>query len=315
MDNRDAELQMLREKFLRKAKIEAMLKNLEIQLAGYREEESRLSKISAKEHADVDRLEGRSLAVLFYASMNRKGEKLDREKVEAYIAAVKHDTAAQQLRDAEAEDASLREEFADFDGVEEAYDQAFERKAEAIRRNDPEHAAALGRIEERLGFITAQEKEIDEAFVVGKTALTQIEVIARELDSAEGWGTWDLLGGGMLSDIEKHAHLDEAQERVGELQSTLRRYRTELSDVTVHADIQAQVEGFLRFADYFFDGLFADWAVLDSIHTSQGQLSSTRSQVETVQRRLEELRRAEAAETKGLEAERSDIVLGTREAP
>lgn len=70
----------------------------------------------------------------------------------------------------------------------------------------------------------------------------------------------------MLSDMVKHSHLDEAQQRVKYLQVQLRRFKTELTDVTIHADIQVSIDGFLRFADYFFDGLFADWAVLDKIN-------------------------------------------------
>jgi len=38
--------------------------------------------------------------------------------------------------------------------------------------------------------------------------------------------------------------------------------------------MQVNVDGFLRFADYFFDGLFADWAVLDRINQSQEQYIS-----------------------------------------
>jgi hypothetical protein len=42
------------------------------------------------------------------------------------------------------------------------------------------------------------------------------------------------------------------------------------------------VEGFLRFADFFFDGLFSSWAVLDQISTTQAQIQRTQTQIETV---------------------------------
>ena len=35
-------------------------------------------------------------------------------------------------------------------------------------------------------------------------------------------------------------------------------------------------------ADYFFDGIFADWAVLDRIRQSQEQVQRTRSQISGV---------------------------------
>lgn len=67
----------------------------------------------------------------------------------------------------------------------------------------------------------------------------------------------------------------------------LRRFKTELTDVSIDAEMQVKMDGFLRFADYFFDGLFADWAVMDHIENSQKQVSQTRRQVEEVLASLE----------------------------
>lgn len=56
--------------------------------------------------------------------------------------------------------------------------------------------------------------------------------------------------------------------------------------------MQVNVDGFLRFADYFFDGLFADWAVLDKISQSQSQVQNTKSQIERVLSRLNSMMQA-----------------------
>ena len=56
--------------------------------------------------------------------------------------------------------------------------------------------------------------------------------------------------------------------------------------------MQVNVDGFLRFADYFFDGLFTDWTVLGKIHQSQEQVRSTRNQIEAVLSRLTGMQRA-----------------------
>ena len=122
-------------------------------------------------------------------------------------------------------------------------------------------------------------EEKKEALDAGQDALTTADQIAASLDSAEGWGTWDLLGGGLVADLAKHGHLDDAQASVEYLQSQLRRFKTELADVTIAADFQVNIDGFLRVADYLFDGIFADWAVLDQIHASQEQVQNTRDQI------------------------------------
>lgn len=75
----------------------------------------------------------------------------------------------------------------------------------------------------------------------------------------------------------------------------LRRFKTELADVTLHADMQVTIEGFLKFADFFFDGLFVDWEILDQIKQSKKQLMQTESQIETMIQRLESM--ATEAET------------------
>lgn len=309
MKDHDPELAALREKLARKAKLEAMTASLHAQLAKLRAEEQRLDHVRRKEQSEVERLEKASLASFFYALAGKKEEKLDRETAEAYAATLKHSAARRQAEAAVQELRALKEELSGLAGVEAHYERAFAAKAEAVKAVDPAHGAEICRIEEQLGRITAQDREIDEAITAGGAALAQISVIEGELDSAESWGTWDLLGGGLIADLAKHSHLDSAQAQVDRLQGLLGRYRTELADVAVAAEVQAQIDGFLRFADYFFDGLFADWAVLKRIRGSQEQISSVRSQVENVQRTLAGIKASLRAEAGRLKERLSEIVL------
>ena len=133
----------------------------------------------------------------------------------------------------------------------------------------------------------SQERELQEASVAGQAALATADQILESLHSAENWGTWDLVGGGLFADLAKHSRLDNAQALVEHLQSQLRTFRTELTDVTISVDFQVNIDGFLRVADYVFDGIFADWAVLDRINQSQVQVESTRDQIYAVLDRLQ----------------------------
>ena len=72
-----------------------------------------------------------------------------------------------------------------------------------------------------------------------------------KLDNAEAWGTWDILGGGLLSTAAKHGNLDDAQSYITELQMDLRRLNWELTDISVQTDVHVNTDDFLRFADYF----------------------------------------------------------------
>lgn len=309
MRDYNTELNALQEKLARKGKIESMLRSLRSQLTELQAEEGRLSAQRFKEQADVDRLEKNSLAAFFYAAISKKEEKLDKEKAEAYAAAVKHETARRQVEAVEYDIHALETELRDLSEVQVNYDRLFAAKMDAVKSENPAFGDELCHMEDRLGYIAAQKREIDEAISVGQGVLRQIMSIESSLDSAEGWGTWDLLGGGLISDLVKHSHLDDAQAQINDLQDRLRRYRTELADVTVQANVQAQVDGFLRFADYFFDGLFADWAVLDSIHSSQQQIGSTRCQVEDIQGKLGHMKATMQAEEDTLNKRIRELVL------
>lgn len=57
------------------------------------------------------------------------------------------------------------------------------------------------------------------------------------------------------------------------------------------ADIHLNIGDFLTFADFFFDGLIADYMVQSHIHQTREQVNHAITQVERI---LSELRRAES---------------------
>ena len=283
----DAQLQQLQEQTARRRKLMSVTRELSCQRDTFSAQVQELQAVMLDEQADVDRLEGRSLAAFFYNVIGRMDEKLDRERREAYEARVKYDAAARELAETEAE---LRRSEAELDalrGCEERYQAALEEKSRAVKAAGGAEAEKLLELERHIAALDGQKRELDEAVSAGRLALHTADNILSSLDSAEGWGTWDLFGGGLISDLAKHGHLDDAQDAIEQLQSQLRRFKTELADVAIYADIQVNLDGFLRFADFFFDNLFTDWAVLDHIHQSQGQVRDIRNQIESILTRLE----------------------------
>ena len=282
----DEQLQSLQQQVARKARLEAMLKELHCQKAEMEKKVAQLKAAKQDEQADVDRLEGRSLPAFFYGVVGKKEEKLDKERQEAYAAAVKYDATARDLAAVEEDIKSNESELQSLSGCEERYEQVLKDKAAAVKSSGTPEAAFMLRMEERIAYLENQKTEIMEAIAAGNKAKSTADTVLSNLDEAEGWGTWDLLGGGVISDLAKHSALDNAQELVEQLQVQLRRFKTELADVTIDDDMQVNVDGFLRFADYFFDGLFADLAVLDHINESQEQVQKTRKQIEDVLSKL-----------------------------
>lgn len=281
------ELQRLQQEIIEKGMLDARLKKLDEQRKRLEENAFEMERQMFREEEDVKKLEGLTLSSCFYRILGKKGEKLEQEKAEAYAARLWYDAAARELLQVHEEMKEMTLKRGRLMGCEERYQKALERQREEIRRFGGPKAQEIIELEERLGKLAGEKKELSEAIVVGKRVLDRGSLILSKLDSAQGWGTWDIVGGGLVSDMVKHSHLDEAQGQAEALQRDLRQFQTELADVDISSDMQVNVDGFLRFADYFFDGIFADWAVLDKISASRRQVETTMTQVRQVLNRLE----------------------------
>jgi len=280
------ELERLRAQTDRKLHLQSILENLLPQKKALAAQVQDLDKKRQKEQADVERLEGRSLSAFFYGVIGRMDEKLSKEREEAYAAAVKYDAAMRELESVEYDIRHAKEELDSLQGCDAAYSRLLEEKAVCMKETVPARASEILKLEDQISRLEREKKEITEAVSAGKMAQSTVNQILSSLSSAESWGRWDLVGGGMFSAMAKHGHLDEAQEKVEKLQVELRRFRTELLDVEIQSDMQIHIDGFLRFADFFFDGLFADWAVLDRINQSQTRAEETKRQIEALLCRL-----------------------------
>lgn len=288
MDYYKEQLDQLREKMARKRKLSTEVAALEDQRSGLAARVQQLKEETYKEQLDVDQLENFSAAKLFYQIMGKLDERLEKEQAELYAAALRYDSARQELHAVEADLAARREELSLLGNCEAEYNRLLEARARELRQ-DPQSPTArrLLALEERQAQLAARSKELQEAIHAGYDALSDISSIESALSSAEGWGTWDVFGGGLISDMAKYSHLDDAQQQINGLQRSLSRFRTELADVDIRTGIQVEVDSFLRFADYFFDNIFTDWAVLDRIRRTQSQIHEVDGSVRTILYRLE----------------------------
>ena len=282
------QLDQLRERTARKRKLSTEISALEDQRASLATRVQQLKEETYQEQLDVDKLENFSAAKLFAQIMGNLDERLEKERSELYAAALRYDSARQELHAVEADLAARREELSLLGNCEAEYDRLLEARARELRQ-DPQSPAArrLLALEERQAQLASREKELQEAIQAGYDALSDISSIESTLSSAERWGTWDVFGGGLISDMAKYSHLDDAQQQINGLQRSLSRFRTELADVDIRTGIQIEVDSFLRFADYFFDNIFTDWAVLDRIRHTQSQTHEVDGSVRTILSRLE----------------------------
>lgn len=304
------ELRRLRDQVARKAHLEAQQKELQAQKNALMDKTAALKAAFLTEQEDVDRLEGKTLAAMFYDLIGKKDDKLAKEKKEAYAARVKYDTAAQELDSVEFRLRSIGEELLTLRECEGQYEKELSRVLDEIKAGGDPRSEAVLKLEERIADRQRDKKELSEAIAAGSSAMQAVDAVLRHLDDAEGWGTWDILGGGLLADIAKHDALESAQRAVDLLQVRLRSFKTELVDVAMEVNVQITIDGFLGFADWFFDGFFADFAVMDKIEQAtrdvQGVKAKLQSTIHTLRQKYEKAMVDEENAKKRL----ADLVIG-----
>ena len=130
------------------------------------------------------------------------------------------------------------------------------------------------------------QREINEAIQAGNQALISLRQAKECLNSAGNWGIMDLLGGGLISTFVKHSKMKDADMLIQQARNDLRRFSRELMDVDTVSDFHIETGDFLSFADYFFDGLIADWLVQSRINEAKRQVDNAIRKVEEILWRL-----------------------------
>ena len=126
------------------------------------------------------------------------------------------------------------------------------------------------------------DKERREAIEAGQRALESLRCAERELDSARGWGMFDMFGGRGIATFVKHSKMNNAQNYMERAKYDLQRFSQELRDVSGYVNFDFNTGDFLSFADYFFDNFFVDFMV-------QNRINETRKQVQDAIWRVEDI--------------------------
>ena len=114
----DEQLKTLQAKIARFKQLSSMIKELRSQRDALSARVRELEAIKLDEQADVDRLEGRSLAAFFYNVIGKMDERLNQEREEAYAARVKFDAAARELEAVENDLRRCESEYNELRGCE-----------------------------------------------------------------------------------------------------------------------------------------------------------------------------------------------------
>jgi chromosome segregation ATPase len=250
------------------------------------QERARLADLQttlAAEALDVKKLEGLSLTALFRIVLGSKETQLEKERQEYLAAKLKYDACAGSVAALEADVSDLQRKVATFGALDTEYQTVLDAKEQLLGRMKGGQAETLVGLSETLGQTRAEAKEFNEAIEAGNAALGALEQMIASLRSARNWGTWDMIGGGLITTAIKHSKIDDARSLAHGVQQMLQRFQRELADVDLASGVTVEMGSMATFADYFFDGLIIDWVVQSRINKS---LDCTTRAAEQVRRTL-----------------------------
>ena len=271
----------------RRKQLDAQIEELHRQRGERQAKVDETAQSFRNEQDDVDKLEKGGVHAFLLTLIGHKEERLDKERREALAAKLQYDQARSDLEYLENKLNGLIRER---DGLQDAPEQLealWTEKAELVKAMGGQTGARLVELDRQLADLSHQQKELEEAISAGENAKRLLGQVQDDLDSARSWGTWDMLGGGLIATMAKYDWLDSAQSSIRAAQRALSDFRTELADVSQLQVPSIQIGEFATFADYFFDGIFSDWYVQSSIKTAQEGVSEVHMKLTAALRDLE----------------------------
>jgi hypothetical protein len=308
LEELNTELVEIKEKLRTRQKLFGDLDRTQTMLS---EQESKLAELGAnlqKEGADVEKLEGLSLTGLFHTILCDKQKQLDKERQEYLAARLKHDECTYSVSALKCDVDDLKVRIAGLGDVDSQYKAVVERKERLISQSDNQAAAKLVELSEATADTLSDIRELKEAIKAGNRVLAGLDGVVDSLRSARNWGTFDILGGGLIATAVKHSRIDRARESVHRVQQSMRVFQRELGDVDSRTDIEIDIGSFATFADYFFDGLIVDWVVQSRIGRSLDDAVRAADRVRGVVRQLQSNVKQTQAKHEAIEEQKRKLI-------
>ncbi|MGP7959525.1 hypothetical protein ACTVCO_01775 [Sanguibacter sp. A247] len=307
----ERELEEVARAIAERARLKEMLRAAKVRLAAADATAAETRRSLDAETADVLRLEGFSFARLAANVRGTRADDLMRERGEQARAESAHATATSRAAAARTDVDDLTRRLEALSGLDARRRAALEAKAAWLSATGHPAGARLDDLSARLGEAHELSRQVAEALAAARTAGAGFDAVLGQLGTAESWATFDLFGGGILTDLAKHSHIDEAQRLMADADAAVRRLQAELADVGEVATVDSVgvTEG-TRLMDYFFDDIFSAMSVRNSLIDSRARVVTARDAVQRVEQTLRGRAGQAHAEITRLSSERDALLEG-----
>jgi hypothetical protein len=223
-----------------------------------------------REQSDVDELHHITLQWAIASLLRNKEEKLQKEEQELLDATMKHERLESELQVLQDELDHYKRKEQDVKEISSILKQLYKDKERLLIEAYPFIKDKFIEFDRHESLAKEQLIEIDEALEVGERTRRALGKALDKLQSAKNWGTFDMWSrNSMLSSIQKHRRIDEANTYLSQANAYLRRFKEECKDIKL--DVKAN-HLFMNSTDYtfdvFFDNIFTDYRILEEIRSA-----------------------------------------------
>lgn len=251
-------------------------------------EEIRLQSQLKKETHDYKSIENLSVKQLLRLYSEHYEEMMDKEYREMKIAKYKHDSLLEKMQIAQDEITGITDLLKNYQNIEQEYTTLLNSKRIWAAENGH---LEIDSYESELIMLKGKQKEIEEASNACKQLVLSLENAREDLSSAQSWGLFDILGGGLIPTSIKHDYIKRASQYIKDSSDKAVILTRELQDLKIYFSIDGlQVDSLTHSFDTFFDSVLSDLNIQEQIDKAYLNICNNHSHAEALLRILEELR-------------------------
>ncbi|GAB6108740.1 hypothetical protein [Fusibacter bizertensis] len=270
-------------------------------------EEIRLQSQLKKETHDYESIENLSVKQLLKLFSDHYEEMMDKEYREMKIAQYKHDSLLEKMQVAQDEIVGITELLKNYQNIEQEYNTLLNAKRIWAASNGH---LEIDTYESELIVLKGKQKEIEEASNACKQLVLSLENACEDLSSAQSWGMFDILGGGLIPPAIKHDYVKRASQYIKDSSDKAVTLMRELLDLKLyfskeHLEIDALTHTF----DTFFDSVLSDLNIQEQIDKAYLAICNNHSYAESLMSLLEKLKEDNDAHINQLLQKREKVLL------
>ena len=305
----DEEIKKLQEDMLTYKRLEKQMAEMKEQYKAYEKNIEKLQAAYDIEAQDVEKLEKNGIEKFFYTVIGKIDEKMEKEREEAAVALLKLDVATEEMKSLKNEMFELQKEIQTVRDSETTYKEKLNEKLQKVKELGNPNVEIVFSNEQLILKLEKKDKEIEETLSPGYEAIATIDKMIDMLSDADGANSFDMyFSHSLFVHIYKNNKLEEAQRELRVLQSQLRRFKTELLDISINSNIVIELDNFTKYADYILDSFVIGCDIRDHIRNTISTLNFRRDEIYEVLEKLKSMKENNQVHIKRLKERNEELI-------